>query len=486
MTSRQRIQRKNPWQPQPAPDFFKTRGFANGIKARESRLPETNILQTRPFATPAQDLSTQEDTRTPEQKEAAASFGYNAASISVVAPSTPSVQREEDVSESEEKTEIQTKLTEGEAGEKNQPEAEGGKGESYGFNWANIPAVAPSTSSVQREEDVSEREEKTPVQTKLTVGEAGYKYEQEADRVAAEVVQRINAPTPEQSTQGQSVQRQEVAEESGDNYEHNAELADTQETHHPISSSGDSLQRKMSFSSETEYLDSDKNQIELQSYVDTQKAAKENNTGTISVQEGKPKVGTAAYTPDNLEWGGQITVQALNKTDKETKSKEYQSRLIAVAHETRHGVDDLEKNFNFRGKKAEQIRTEWRAFATQSAVAWEILQKSGKDKVEERYLSDLAAFANKEVFVRENGRMFETTQSYMRLYGLPHENQDVKDFMILHDDWVNEALKLHQDLRPAVVPAKPWYKDYGIIIVSGVVVTAASVAIGLAQFYGYL
>jgi hypothetical protein len=48
-----------------------------------------------------------------------------------------------------------------------------------------------------------------PLQAKLTIGEPGDQYEQEADRVASQVVEQINAPASAQSTQGQSVQRQE-------------------------------------------------------------------------------------------------------------------------------------------------------------------------------------------------------------------------------------------------------------------------------------
>ncbi|MEH2352904.1 eCIS core domain-containing protein [Nostoc sp.] len=47
-----------------------------------------------------------------------------------------------------------------------------------------------------------------PIQAKLTIGEPGDRYEQEADRVASKVVQRINAP----ASAGRSVQRQEKAE----------------------------------------------------------------------------------------------------------------------------------------------------------------------------------------------------------------------------------------------------------------------------------
>ncbi len=48
-----------------------------------------------------------------------------------------------------------------------------------------------------------------PIQAKLTIGEPNDKYEQEADRVASQVVQQINTPSSAQLTQGQSVQRME-------------------------------------------------------------------------------------------------------------------------------------------------------------------------------------------------------------------------------------------------------------------------------------
>jgi hypothetical protein len=60
----------------------------------------------------------------------------------------------------------------------------------------------------------AEAEAKTtqPIQAKLTIGEPGDKYEQEADQVASQVVNQINAPVSQQSTQ--NVQREEVPEEN--------------------------------------------------------------------------------------------------------------------------------------------------------------------------------------------------------------------------------------------------------------------------------
>lgn len=53
----------------------------------------------------------------------------------------------------------------------------------------------------------------TPIQRKLTIGAVGDKYEQEADRVAASVVQQINRPATVSSAQGEMVQGKEQEEE---------------------------------------------------------------------------------------------------------------------------------------------------------------------------------------------------------------------------------------------------------------------------------
>jgi hypothetical protein len=78
--------------------------------------------------------------------------------------------------------------------------------------------VAPASESLESEESLAQREKvqpqeegnesgspySLPVQAKLTIGEPGDKYEQEADRVASQVVKQINSPEAAQLTQGQS------------------------------------------------------------------------------------------------------------------------------------------------------------------------------------------------------------------------------------------------------------------------------------------
>ncbi|MFB2769543.1 hypothetical protein ACE1AT_09665 [Pelatocladus sp. BLCC-F211] len=76
----------------------------------------------------------------------------------------------------------------------------------FGHKGKNIPVRPPEGTSP------------LPIQAKLTIGQPGDKYEQEADRVAATVVNRINTPSSGSqksnvTSQTQSVQRQDVAPE---------------------------------------------------------------------------------------------------------------------------------------------------------------------------------------------------------------------------------------------------------------------------------
>jgi hypothetical protein len=51
-----------------------------------------------------------------------------------------------------------------------------------------------SSFSVQRQAKKAKGSKAIPIQAKLTIGEAGDKYEQEANQVASQVVKQINAP----------------------------------------------------------------------------------------------------------------------------------------------------------------------------------------------------------------------------------------------------------------------------------------------------
>ncbi len=75
-----------------------------------------------------------------------------------------------------------------------------------GINLLGIPNIVAGSSPLP------EPPQALQLQAKLTIGEPGDRYEQEADRVAADVVQRIHAPSPQ-------VQREEI-ESVGDEQMH--------------------------------------------------------------------------------------------------------------------------------------------------------------------------------------------------------------------------------------------------------------------------
>jgi len=102
--------------------------------------------------------------------------------------------------------------------------------------------VAPQSESesLESEEETLQRQEAgnesaTPhsitVQAKLTIGEPGDKYEQEADRVASQVVKQINSPEAASSSQGQSVQRME---EPVEELQRQPSISDLQRTPLPL------------------------------------------------------------------------------------------------------------------------------------------------------------------------------------------------------------------------------------------------------------
>jgi hypothetical protein len=68
---------------------LKTRGFGNGIQARSAELPQTNLLQTRPFGSPAGVQQQPQHTRSvAEQLEKASRFAYHGLDIPVKASGT--------------------------------------------------------------------------------------------------------------------------------------------------------------------------------------------------------------------------------------------------------------------------------------------------------------------------------------------------------------------------------------------------------------
>jgi len=182
---------------------FEPRPFANGVKARSAELPKTDLLQTRPFAPPMQPEPEIPDLQT--QREIAEPVGHSLDKIRIHAPSAPPppppVQRKEGFGG------LSLPLIQRTAPVINWLSLS--REEKLGGQETVQEKEVGSEISIQRlcdecKSELADQEDKQSVQAKLTVGEPGDKYEQEADAVARQVVDKINSPQPQQSVQRQS------------------------------------------------------------------------------------------------------------------------------------------------------------------------------------------------------------------------------------------------------------------------------------------
>ncbi len=210
--------------PTPARNPFKTRGFGNGMQARSAELPTTNLLQKRSVRPPTQQSSQPQETPDLDvQLKQAEQFGYDGLDVPTFAPQAASLPTNpslmvmaklvNDIKAApiEETSENQTVQRE-EMSQEDESELT-----SSPLNESEASNIEPlSTGKEELGESESSGNSETPhtlpIQAKLTIGEANDPYEQEADRVAAQVVQRIHAPETKTGGEGQ-VQRVEMGED---------------------------------------------------------------------------------------------------------------------------------------------------------------------------------------------------------------------------------------------------------------------------------
>lgn len=316
-------------------------------------------------------------------------------------------------------------------------------------------------------------QQRAGVHLKGGVGEAGDPYERHADEVADLVVQGNSA---------EALLDQHAGGGKG-----------------AAAAPAGAVQRKLEFGAGTEYLDprGAGKGIAAAGYHATLNEAIA-MTPTITVSAAAPRVGVAAYTPDDLELTGSIKVRPLDPKDVTGKTEAYQERLMAMAHETRHGIDDLTKAVKFRApsKTAEKIQTEWRAFASQSVVAWQLAEQ--QQPVSDRYLMDLTSYESVAAFMTPGARMFETTKSYMILYNIKSSpsDTDIRDFMTQHQSWITDAVAMFTsqtaasvteqvalNLRPGSVQQSAWSAELKAAGWSAGPVTRATVMKALRKHY---
>ncbi len=166
-----------------------------------------SLFASRPFSVQTREQNTVNKKELPKEIPSANyitdKMGLNA--------SQPTVQRQEDNSDKEQEPDLISKsdaspvADEGEKEETISPKLED-KNKEEKLDLKTVAdeeqkqedIVSPSLEDENKQEDLDNQS----IQTKLTVGEPGDKYEQEADTVAAKVVEQINSPKSPQPVQG--------------------------------------------------------------------------------------------------------------------------------------------------------------------------------------------------------------------------------------------------------------------------------------------
>ncbi len=148
-----------------------------------------SLFTSRPFAVQTRKQNTVNKKELPSEIPPA---NYITDKIGLNAPQ-PTVQRQEDNSDKEQEPNLMSKSDESPVADEEEtvsPQLEDQN--------QDQETVSPQLEEQNQEENL----DKKSIQTKLTVGEPGDKYEQEADTVAAKVVEHINSPKSQQPVQG--------------------------------------------------------------------------------------------------------------------------------------------------------------------------------------------------------------------------------------------------------------------------------------------
>ncbi|MFO0748424.1 MAG: DUF4157 domain-containing protein [Myxococcota bacterium] len=277
-------------------------------------------------------------------------------------------------------------------------------------------------------------QQKQGVQLSGGVGQAGDRYEQQADAVADAVVAGKSAEGLLGAPSGGSARAGGAA---------------------------GPVQRKLAFDGKTNYLDAATNSklsrfgvlVDMQSKCNTALG----ETVTIGVSEEKRAGAAAAFIPREKRVAIAPMPEA-NEGDKATlNGMEVTDRAIALSHELQHVFDAYDPNGSFDLREAMQapaadnwqqtVRSEWHSHARQAKAAKE--QSDQDRKVPVRHSGLLKAWT-KDTFDRAKSDptdgMFKWTRDYIGLYKYQGKKAATDDeterFITSKASWVGEAFAI--------------------------------------------
>lgn len=223
------------------------------------------------------------------------------------------------------------------------------------------------------------------------------------------------------------------------------------------------VQRKLNFNSGTEYLDTSKVEIDNEPFKRVQNKAKAlYKTVDLDFIKEASISSAAAFEPFLLG-GGKIKIKELTQDEFDLKGYEYNDRLVEVTHETQHAIDHYEE-FLPIGNWTEKVISEFRAFAVQSAVSYQL---GKKNKTHSRKYRDMQQSFDPDVKLSSDldkngftkgGFMFSIIQVYIKLYSGDEIDLDAKTEKFIKDNEseLNRAIAIYKSLRDDI----PGEHDY--------------------------
>jgi hypothetical protein len=165
--------------------------------------------------------------------------------------------------------------------------------------------------------------------------------------------------------------------------------------------------------------------------------------GTIYVgfADSPQAVGSAMYTPQSSATG-KLTLGTISAEEIAEGGAAYYGLLAAMVHETQHAIDHLSKSVTYNGRDKETIRAEWRAWAIEAALVYEV-QRAGKTvPFMKRDLP--VSYRSKSDFVDKTSVALSRTAQYLDYCNvIPKANAiQASTFIMQHNGWLHEAILL--------------------------------------------
>ena len=324
----------------------------------------------------------------------------------------------------------------------------------------NSPQTSPNLQKQsQKSSKIGHSFGKILVQPKLKIGEPGDKYEQEADKVAAQVVQKINSPT---------TQRQELGEE--EDLQMKSETGTIQREDLPdedelmMKSETGTIQREEL--PEEEELQMKSETIQRQSKVDTSTASDELETSLNNARSGGQSLQPELRMKMESAMGADFSAVKVHTDDKADRlNKSIQAKAFTtgkdvffrqgeynpgsqggqelIAHELTHVVQ--------QGGNSVQKSSQKESF---------VQQKQGLLNRETQKIDDLQTKLNSNIIQRDNGDKEDKTPARLHI----HADIDTADFGLdalmngnVGHAWISLEWK-NPNLIPGTIPEN--HKNY--------------------------